>query len=147
MTRDLKSRLRENYQEARRRETRFLMSFDMPKLNGRLLLLFMVFVTLNGLDVLTTLVAIGSGPPFVELNPIASKLFGLNIFGFIGALALKYMPLVPLGYVTFLRENAVRPVAFRVVKVSAFVALSAGVVIYLFVVGSNVLTLLHYFLV
>jgi hypothetical protein len=105
----------------------------------------LVFVTLNGLDVLTTLVAINAGPAFVELNPIASGLFHLSYLGFIGALALKYFPLIPLAYVTFMKESATRPVAFRVVKIAGFVALSAGVVFYVFVVGSNLWTLVNYY--
>ncbi len=137
--------MRENYRQARQRETRFLMSFNMPRVNSYLVILLLIFVTLNGLDVLTTLVAINAGPSFVELNPIASELFHLNYIGFVGALALKYMPLIPLGYVTFLRESTGRPVAFRVVKVAALLALSAGVVFYTLVVGSNALTLMRYF--
>jgi hypothetical protein len=145
MLEGMTAKIRENYRRARARETRFIMSFSLPRLNKNLVILLLVFVTLNALDVLTTLVAINAGPAFVEFNPIASRLFGMSYYGFLAALALKYSPLAPLTYVTFLRETTSRQLAFRMVKVAAFVALSAGVVFYLFVVGSNLRMLLNYY--
>lgn len=130
----------------RERETRFLMSFDILKLNKRLVILLAVFVILNCFDALTTLVALKTGPGFVELNPLAAGLFSLSFEGFVAALSLKYIPVVPLLYATFLKEGTSRPVAFRIVKVSAFVALVAADIFYLGVVGSNVKTLAAYYL-
>jgi len=140
-----RSRMKERYAEARLRETKFLMSFDLPRVDNRLLVLLSVFITLNFFDALTTLVAINLGPSFVELNPIASGLFRLDFFGFLAALGLKYIPMVPLAYVTFLRPSQKHPLALRVVKVSAFVALVAADVFLLTVVGSNSFNLLHYY--
>ena len=140
-----RSKMKERYAEARLRETKFLMSFDLPRVDNRLLVLLSVFITLNFFDALTTLVAINLGPSFVELNPIASGLFRLDFFGFLAALGLKYIPMVPLAYVTFLRPSQKHPLALRVVKVSAFVALVAADVFLLTVVGSNSFNLLHYY--
>jgi len=140
-----RSRWKERYAEARSRETKFLMSFDLSKVDKRLLVLLSVFIALNFFDALTTLVAISLGPSFVELNPIASGLFRLDFVGFIAALGLKYSPMVPLAYVTFLRPSKKHELALRVVKVSAFVALVAADVFLLAVVGSNSLNLLHYY--
>jgi hypothetical protein len=142
----LRSRLKERRRTVQARETRFLMSFDASKLNGRLVILLLVFIALNCLDALTTLFAISAGPSFVELNPIASGLFRLSFPGFIAALVLKYMPIVPLAYATYVGENPSRPLAIRIVKVSAFVALVAADIFYLVVVGSNVRTLASYYL-
>lgn len=122
------------------------MSFDVTKLNGRLLILLLIFIALNCFDALTTLVAIRAGPGFVELNPIAASLFHLNFVGFIGALSLKYMPILPLAYATHLKENPERPLAIRIVKVSAFVALAAADIFYAGVVASNIRTLASYYL-
>lgn len=130
----------------RARETKFLMSFDPAKLSKRLVILLSIFITLNCLDALTTLVAISTSR-IVELNPIASGLFHLSFPGFMAALALKYMPIIPLAYATYARENASRPLAIRIVKVSAFVALVAADIFYLAVVGSNIRTLASYYLV
>jgi hypothetical protein len=138
-------RMRERYAEARLRETKFLMSFDLPKVDSRLLVLLSLFIALNFFDALTTLVAISLGPSFVELNPIASGLFRLDFFGFIAALTLKYVPMIPLVYVTFLPSGPKHGLAVRVVKISAFVALIAADVFYLAVVGSNSLNLIHYY--
>jgi len=140
-----RSRMKERYAAARVRETRFLMSFDLLKIDSRLIVLLSLFITLNFFDALTTLVAISLGPSFVELNPIASGLFRLDFPGFIAALGLKYSPLVPLVYATFLPPTQKHPLAVRVVKISAFVALIAADVFYLAVVGSNSLNLLHYY--
>jgi len=137
--------MRERYAAARLRETKFLMSFNLSKVDGRLLVLLSVFIALNFFDALTTLVAISLGPNFVELNPIASGLFRLDFLGFVAALGLKYIPMVPLVYVTFLPQTQKHVLALRVVKVSALVALVAADVFYLAVVGSNSLNLLHYY--
>ena len=140
-----RARMKERYAHARVRETKFLMSFDLIKVDGRLLILLSAFIALNFFDALTTLVAISLGPNFVELNPIASGLFRLDFPGFMAALGLKYIPMIPLAYVTFLPSNQNHALAIRVVKVSAFVALVAADVFYLAVVGSNSLNLIHYF--
>jgi len=137
--------MRKRYAAARLRETKFLMSFNLYKVDGRLLVLLSVFIALNFFDALTTLVAISLGPNFVELNPIASGLFRLDFLGFVAALGLKYIPMVPLVYVTFLPQTQKHVLALRVVKVSALVALVAADVFYLAVVGSNSLNLLHYY--
>ncbi len=122
------------------------MSFNMPKVNGWLVVLLSVFITLNFFDAVTTLVAIKASPTFIELNPIVSGLFELNFVGFVVALALKYIPIVPLFYATFLKDSGRMPISFRVVKVSALVALAAADLFYLAVVGLNVTTLARYFL-
>jgi hypothetical protein len=142
----VRTRMRERYAAARTRETKFLMSFDIVRVNYRLLILLSVFITLNFLDALTTLIAIYLGPSFVELNPIASGLFRLDFPGFVAALALKYTPSIPLVYATFLRAQGKHEMAFRIVKVSTFIALVAADVFYLAVVGSNSLNLVRYYL-
>lgn len=146
MLESFRARMKARYHVARTRETNFLMSFNIPKLNNRLTILLVVFVALNGLDVMTTLVAINAGPAFMELNPIASGLFRLSFLGFVAALALKYAPLLPLAYATFLSDPGKRPIAFRVVKVSVLVALVAADIFYFAVVGSNVRTLVAYYI-
>jgi hypothetical protein len=146
MLKRARSRMKERYATARIRETRFLMSFDITRVNSRLLILLSVFIALNFLDALTTLVAIHLGPSFVELNPIASWLFRLNFPGFLAALTIKYIPIIPLVYATFLPSSEKHPMAVRMVKVSAFIALVAAVLFYMAVVGSNSLNLAHYYL-
>lgn len=138
-------RMRARYAEARIRETKFLMTFDMDKVNQRLLILFSVFVTLTFLDVLTTLVALSLHPVFVELNPIASGLFRLDFPGFLAALALKYVPIIPMFYVVFLAPGGMRAVPFRAVKIAGLVALVGANLFYVGVVGSNSVNLLRYY--
>ncbi len=139
-------RMRERYAAARIRETNFLMTFNIPVMNNRLLVLLSVFIALNFFDALTTLLAINAGPMFVELNPIASGLFHLNFSGFVLALALKYFPVIPLLYAVFLPVGGSRPIPLRVVKVSAFVALVAADIFYGAVVGSNAANLASHYL-
>jgi hypothetical protein len=140
-----RARMRERYATARLRETKFLMSFDIVKVNTRLLILLSVFIALNFMDALTTLVAIHIGPSFVELNPIASGLFRMDFPGFIAALTLKYVPVIPLVYATFLPAEGKHAMARRTVKVSAFIALVAADLFYLAVVGSNSMNLARYY--
>ena len=146
MLEKVRARMKERYAEARVRETKFLMSFDLSKVNGWLLILLSVFITLNFFDALTTLIALHAGPPFIELNPIASGLFREDFPGFLVALALKYVPVIPLVYVTFLHTDGNHPMALRIVKVSAFIALVAGDIFYMGVVGSNSINLARYYL-
>ncbi len=140
-----RAKMRERYSAARIRETKWLMSFDMAKTNNRLLVMLSVFIALNFFDAITTLLAINAGPTFTELNPIASGLFRLDFLGFTTALALKYIPVIPLVYAVFLPTGAAKAVPFRVVKVSAFIALAAADIFYFGVVGSNSLTLARYY--
>jgi len=141
-----RARMRERYAAARLRETKYLMSFDVTRLSNTLLVLLSLFIALNFFDALTTLLAIHAGPAFVELNPIAAGLFHLDFVGFATALALKYIPLVPLVYATFLPATSEHTIALRVVKVSAFVALVAADLFYIAVVGSNSFNLARYYL-
>jgi hypothetical protein len=140
-----RARMKERYAAARLRETGFLMSFDIVRLNGRLVFLLSLLIGLNFLDALTTLVAINLGPSFVELNPIASGLFRLDFIGFMAALALKYIPIIPLVYATLLPADSERVLALRIVKVSALIALVAADLFYIGVVGSNSLNLARYY--
>jgi hypothetical protein len=141
----VKDRMKGGIRAARVRETKFLMSFEISKLNKRLLVLLSLFASLTFFDAVTTLIAISSGPTFVELNPIASGLFRMDFLGFIVALVLKYIPMIPLGYVTFLADPEDGAMPLRTVKVSAFVALAAADIFYLLVVGSNSFNLLSYY--
>jgi Domain of unknown function (DUF5658) len=141
-----RTRMRERLAAARLRETKFLMSFNLASVNNRLLILLSIFVALNFFDAVTTLLAINAGPTFVELNPIASGLFHLDFAGFLVALTLKYMPMIPLAYATFLPGDSSKGITLRVVKVSALVALAAADIFYVAVVGSNSANLLSYFL-
>jgi hypothetical protein len=137
--------MKERFAEARLRETKFLMSFDLSSVNKKLLILLSVFITLNFFDAATTLLAIHAGPTFVELNPIASSLFRLDFPGFMLALTLKYIPAVPLIYATLLPVEG-RTMSLRIVKVSALIALAAADVFYVAVVGSNSFNLASFYL-
>lgn len=130
--------MKERYRKAQAREKRFLMSFDIPSVNRKATILLTVFILLNFADVITTLMAIKTGPGFVEFNPIASNLFRLNFFGFITALGLKYLTVIPFVYATFLGGAWSNQIRFRTVKVGALVALAAADLFYFAVVGSNV---------
>jgi hypothetical protein len=139
-----RSKMRERLAEARLRETKFLLSFDIPRLNNKLVILLSLFIALNFFDASTTLLAIYAGPTFVELNPIASRLFHFDFLGFMVALALKYSPVIPLVYATFLPADG-KTISQRIVKVSALIALAAADVFYIVVVGSNSLNLVSFY--
>ena len=137
--------MKERFAEARLRETKFLMSFDLLRVNKRLLILLSIFISLNFFDAATTLLAINAGPTFVELNPIASSLFRLDFPGFLLALTLKYIPAIPLVYATLLPVGR-NTMSLRIVKISALIALAAADLFYVVVVGSNSLNLASFYL-
>jgi len=146
MLQGTRARMKDRLAEARLRETKFLMSFDLVSVNKWLLILLSVFVALNFFDACTTLLAIQAGPVFVEHNPIAARLFQLDFTGFVVALVLKYMPVLPLAYATFIRAKESRGLGLRIVKVSAFMALAAADLFYVLVVSSNSLNLISYYM-
>jgi len=131
--------------KARTRETKWVMSFNFDAVNRRLLVLLVIFIGLNFLDAMTTLIGISAGPSFVEYNPIAAGLFRSDFPGFLAALAFKYLPVVPFAYVTFVGRKGSAGLGIRMVKVGAFVALVAADLFYLFVVGSISLTLATFY--
>ncbi len=134
-------RMREHYTEVRIRDEKWLMRLDMQRLRTAMLALFGLFVALNLTDIATTAFALHSGPPFVELNPIANLLFRYQYSGFAAALALKFAPLVPLSYGVF-KESGKDQVQLRTVKLGVFVSLGAADLLYIAIVASNLLTLL-----
>lgn len=140
-----RSRMKERLAEARARETKFLMSFDLASLNRKMFVLLIAYVALNFFDTFTTLLAINAGPIFVERNPIAAGLFRLDFAGFVLALVLKYMPLLPLAYATFAGPREDGRMTLRIVKVGALVALAAADMFYVIVVGSNSLNLASFY--
>jgi uncharacterized protein DUF5658 len=101
---------------------------------------------LNFLDVVETLAAMKWTAAFDELNPLASSLFTLQFGGFVVALLLKYSPIFLLAYIVFIRDDSNRrPLAIRLVKFGALVALAAGNIFYVYVVGSNLGNILRLF--
>jgi hypothetical protein len=122
------------------------MSVSLGKLETRLVPMLAALVVLNFLDVLSTLTAFAVTPYFVEMNPIVSGLLYLGFAGFLVALLLKYAPIIPLVYAVFARDRADRhPVGIRITKISAFIVLVASDVFYVYVVGSNLGSLLRIF--
>lgn len=137
--------MRARYLAARRRETDLLMAFKIAAVDRTLVVLLVAFVALDILDIGTTMFAISIGPPFVELNPVAAVLFELEFPGIAAAVGLKLVPLALFSYLTFMKEDWGRPVYFRAFKVGGMVALAAAVILYIFLIGSNVSHLVGYF--
>jgi hypothetical protein len=131
--------------KARARETKFLMSFDLRRMNRWLLALLSVYIALNFLDALTTLMGIQAGPSFIEHNPIAAGLFRFDFPGFVLALGLKYLPVLPFSYGTLVSPREDGKLGIRIVKLGTLVALAAANLFYLIVVGSNSITLYSFY--
>jgi Domain of unknown function (DUF5658) len=146
MLKGVRERLKRNYAVARARENRLLLSYDIARVNRIMMILLFLFIGLNFFDAATTLIAMRAGPAFVELNPIASHFFSLDFPGFVLALALKYLPIAPLAYATLIRNPRGHPIGFRVVKISALIALFGANIIYAAVVASNSAALINFYL-
>ena len=135
-------RMQKNYSEVRARDERWIMRVNFQKVGTALAALFGVFVVLNLTDVCTTAIALYIGPPFVELNPVASLLFRNQLAGVLAALLLKFMPTIPLGYGVFKKEGGGNAVHIRSIKLGVLVALGAADVLYLGIVTHNITTLI-----
>lgn len=119
-------------------ERHWILSFEPQALDRWLLPLLMGLICLNFLDVYTTVIALGTSSLFRELNPIAAPLLELWPQGFLLALALKYLPILPLAYICFARDDQnSHPVAIRVVKLSGLCALVAANALMFYVVFIN----------
>jgi len=117
------------------------MKVDFGRVGKALIILLAVFILLNLLDIITTLMALSNKSLFVELNPIAFGLFKLQFPGFVLALVFKLVPLIPLTYGVFVPDSGKHPIQVRTVKLGVLVALGAADVLYTVIVMSNFNTL------
>src|SRR3989454_2952521 len=127
----------------RDRDRDFILGLDLKTVNNILWPLLVGFVCLEFLDVYSTLIALSQGQFFMELNPIAGTLFSMKFIGFLLALALKYLPTIPLFYLVFAGDKfETHPYEIRLVKFVAPVSLIAADSLLLYIVALNNLPLL-----
>lgn len=128
------------------REERFINSLNIGLIQRLLWPLLGVFLLLSFSDTLTTPLAYASAGGFVELNPFAARMFQLGFWGFLFAYAAKYVPAVPLFYISAIRtQNGRYGFQVRLLKFTAMVVLLGGDV-YLgsIVLGNNLPNLLRW---
>jgi len=135
---------RERYRQIRERETRWIMQLEIKRLNKFLVPLLIALVLLDFLDVSFTVSALYQGPVFMEFNRIASALFDMQFWGFLAALTLKYIILVPIAYGVHLSEKTNRPVQVRVVKLGTLAGLVAADLLMGYIVAADGFNLLSY---
>lgn len=133
----LVERMRKGDVNASARDDRWLMAIDTKKLGSMMTAMFGMLVALGLADIATTGVALYEGPPFVELNPLASMLFQQQAVGVAAALFLKFIPFVPLAYGVFAKREASAPVHARAFKFGVLIALCAADILYVGIVASN----------
>lgn len=120
------------------RDKKWIMQFELSTLQRFAWPLFIGFVCLNFLDVYTTTLAFNFGPLFHEENPLAAALFDKQFQGYVVALVLKYLPILPLFYLVFVQDRQGRhAMQVRVLKLAAVVALAGADILLLYVVGIN----------
>jgi hypothetical protein len=123
-------------------ERRLVQGIDLAAIGRFIVPLYVLFILLDFFDAVTTLIALTSGPPFVELNPYAAHLFRMSFPGFLSAYLFKYVPAVPLFYMVFMKQNERYDVEARLLKFTAFVILvAADIYLGYIVLGNNVPTL------
>jgi len=128
---------------ARESDRDFILGLNLKTVNNILWPLLVGFVCLEFLDVYSTLIALSQGQFFMELNPIAGTLFSMKFVGFLLALALKYLPTIPLFYLVFAGDKfETHPYEIRLVKFVALVSLVAADSLLLYIVALNNLPLL-----
>ena len=139
------SRLTDGIRRANERDRQFIMSLNLNFLDKVLVPLYAAFLCLDFLDVYSTLLALRSSFDFKELNPIASALFSMHFYGFLIAIAFKYLPAIPLFYLVFAKDSGMHPFQIRLVRFVGLVALVAadGLLGYI-VAWNNVPTLIAF---
>ena len=141
------SRLAEGFRKANERDRAFIMGLNLAFLEKLLVPLYVGFLCLDFLDVYSTLLAMKSAFDFHELNPIASDLFSLRFEGFLIAIALKYLPAIPLFYLVYVKDpSGSRPFEMRLVKFIGLVSLAAADVMLGYIVAWNNIPTLMAFL-
>jgi len=135
---------RERYRKIRERETKWIMQLDVKKMNRILFPLLCGLVALDFLDVSLTISALYQGPAFTEFNRIASALFDMKFWGFLLALVLKYIILLPIVYGVHLTERSNRPVQVRVIKLGTLAGLVGADLLMAYIVTLDGFSLLSY---
>jgi Domain of unknown function (DUF5658) len=112
------------------------MQFNLETLQKFAGLLFVGYVCLNFLDVYATTLAFSYGALFHEENPLAAALFGQHFEGYLLALLFKYLPMIPLFYLVFVKDKAGKhQMEVRMLKLSAVIALAGADLFLFYVVG------------
>lgn len=137
MWQEIRERFHRRYQEVTERDTKWIMGLSIGRLDGITFPLIAVFVLLNLADVVSTLIALARTPAFLELNPIASGLFQQHFAGFMVALVLKYLPLVPILYVASMHDSDTKPAQVRSLKLGVLAVLAAANIYYVAIVINN----------
>lgn len=132
----IKHRLADHYHEAYNRDRHWIMSLDVELLNKIIWPLFIGFICLNFLDVYTTTLAMNFAPFFHEENPIAAAMFDKQFQGYVLALVFKYLPVVPLFYIVFVRDpQGKHTFAIKLVRFTALVTLCGADILLFYIVG------------
>ncbi|MDE1854205.1 MAG: hypothetical protein KGI38_10750 [Thaumarchaeota archaeon] len=118
------------------RDRRWIMQFDLATLEKFAWPLFVGFICLNFLDVYATALAFNYGPLFHEQNPLAAALFDRQFQGYMLALLFKYLPMLPLFYIVFVKDRGgAYEVQVRTLKLAAVVTLAGADILLFYVVG------------
>jgi Domain of unknown function (DUF5658) len=130
--------VRQRYSERKEQEENWVLKLNIKRIDNVLWPLYVGFICLNFLDIYSTALAMSAGPAFYELNRFAAALFGLDFFGYLVAIALKFMPALPLFYCVFAKDpNNKHPIQIRSIKYAALIVLIAGDIVYLAVMWNN----------
>lgn len=133
-----KTRVADHYHQVYERDREWMMQLDVETLQKFIWPLFIGFVCLNFLDVYMTTLAFDFGPLFHEENPIAAAFFGWQFFGYLLALAFKYLPAIPLFYLVFVQDGTgAHQLEIRMLKLAGVVALAGADIFLFYVVGIN----------
>jgi Domain of unknown function (DUF5658) len=130
------TRIADHFREVYERDRQWIMGLNMSVMNDLLWPLFIAYLCLNFLDVYMTTLAMNFGPLFHELNPLAAALFDRQFQGYLLALTLKYLPVIPIFYVVFATDrDGSHPFGLRIVKFSVLIALIGANALLFYVVG------------
>ncbi len=140
-------RIRERYRYVKKRDSELIHSVDMKKIDRLLRISLYFLLSFFVLDVITTLTAKAMFPSFVEKNVIVAPLLGVGFAGFLFALAIKYLPILPIALILHLRHDKTQhPTAIRVIKLGGLAGILAGNFLYTMILANNLAHLVAAFI-
>jgi hypothetical protein len=142
------SRIREHYRKVYEREKNILLKVNYIKLNKALKIAFLIFVTLNILDIFTTLLNLTYISGCFEKNPLFSPLLNSGPQYFFIAIIIKFTVMIPLaiGIVIPIKPGSKHEVTCRITKLGFFIAILIVIPFYIWAIFfNNFVTLLSHF--
>lgn len=138
-----KARIQERYQRIYERERSFILGINTHRLERWLRVSFVLFFSLYLLDVFSTFIALRFLPAIFERNLLFATLFASGFEGYVVAVFLKFLVILPIATIVFLPSYDPNfELMRRILKIAALAGVVAAIIIYSYIVLLNNLPIL-----